>query len=104
MTGFLSPSFIFNLKSQLSLIQERPFQEFLNSENAWWPYVAKVLPTNAGKHIVTWLLQTAYLENLGQSTDLPKRDLTLIDTSFVPVNVGSRIEIGLNEFTDLDGR
>jgi hypothetical protein len=40
MPGFLSPSFIFNLKSQLSLIQEKPFQEFLNSENAWWPYVA----------------------------------------------------------------
>jgi hypothetical protein len=104
MTGFLSPSFIFNLKSQLSLIQEKPFQEFLNSENAWWPYVAKILPTNASKHIVTWLLQTAYLENLGQSTDLPKRDLVLVDTSFTPVNVGSRIEIGLNEFTDLDGR
>ena len=103
MAGFLSPAFQFEVRQQLSIIQERPFKAFLEGPNSWWQYVAKVIPTRGRKHVINWILQTAYLENLGQSTDLPKRDLTIVDTTFIPDNVGERIEISLNDFKDEDG-
>lgn len=103
MPGFYSPSFIYNLESQLTLIKESSYSAFLKSENCWYPSVTKMIPTKSGKHIVTWLLETAYLEALGLSTDLPRRELAIVETEFVPQNVGTSIEVGLNRFEDLGG-
>jgi hypothetical protein len=103
MAGFIDPSFTFNLEQRLQIIQERPYQALRDTGNLWWPYAAKVVPATGKKLISNWILQTAYIENLGQSTDLPTRELAIVDTTFTPENAGERIELDLNSFEDLDG-
>ena len=103
MTGFIDPPFTFSLEQRMQIIQERPYLALRDSGNLWWPMVAKVVPATGKKLISNWILQTAYIENLGQSTDLPTRELAIVDTTFTPENVGERLVLDLNSFEDLDG-
>lgn len=99
---FLSPTFVGNLRTQLRVIQERPYAAFLNSKNAWWQYVAKVMPTNTEKQVIMWLLQTAQLQDTGLSTDVVFRDLSILKAEFTPTNISAGLKLNLNQFTDTD--
>jgi hypothetical protein len=103
MPGFYNPSFQYRIDQSILKIKETAYANFLKSENCWYPAITRLIPTRSAKQFVTWVLETAYLESLGMSTDLPARELALVETSFVPGNVGGRYEISLNQFTDLDG-
>jgi hypothetical protein len=101
-TGILTPQFFFDIKSELEVIQENSYAEFLDSEANWWTYIAKLKPCSTSKLIVQWLLETAFLELLGTSTDIPARELSLATATFIPQNTGARIVLSMNDFTDTD--
>ena len=100
--GVLTPQFFFDVKSELDIIQENSYAEFLDSEANWWTYVTKLHPSSTSKLIVQWLLETAFLELLGTSTDIPARELSLATATFTPQNTGARIVLSMNDFTDTD--
>lgn len=99
---FLSPNFISNLRTQMRVIQERPYAAFLNSKNAWWPFVAKVMPSQTEKQVVMWLLQTAQLTDTGLSTDVAMKDLSILKAEFTPNNISTGLKLNLNQFKDTD--
>ena len=99
---FVSPNFVSNLRTQMRIIQEKPYKAFLESKHSWWQYVAKVMPTATEKQVVMWLLQTAQLESMGLSTDINLKGLTILETEFIPENIAAGLKLSLNKFKDTD--
>ncbi len=100
--GLFSPTFVYNLQSELRVLQETPYAEFQNSGNMWWPAVAKYHSTGAGKLILPWLLSTASLELTGQSSDVTFSDLTILESEYIPGYISKGLELRRALFEDTD--
>ena len=99
----LSPSFLFSLESNLRVAQVGAYDSLLNTKNRWVDKVARFLPTGAGKEIVSWLIESAGLDqSLDPSVEF--KGLSIQEMAFVPEFIKGAIEIQRSQLEDLDGR
>ncbi|MEQ8461750.1 MAG: hypothetical protein RLO52_34470 [Sandaracinaceae bacterium] len=55
--GALTPEFLFDLESNMSVISSREYQRLLNA--SWWNLIARRMDSGAKKERINWLLDTA---------------------------------------------
>ncbi len=100
--GALTPSFLFDLESNMRHIQESEYVRL--SENMYWSRFCKVLQSGVKKELVNWLLTTAKIEDLGRSGGkMVFEDLVAIYTTFESKNAGAGLRLKRQQFEDLDG-
>jgi len=97
----LTPSFLFDLESNLKKIAEDEYARF--SSNLWWSNVAKVRPSAGRREILTWLLSTAQISDQGLGGNIGFEDQMMLETEFVNKDAGNGFKLRRQQFEDLDG-
>jgi len=97
----LTPSFVFDLESRMRMIQENEYLRL--TSQLWWPACTKVLPTQSRREIVTWVLNTAQLEDQGQGGNIAFDNMTILETEYAPKTAGKGLKLRRQQFEDLDG-
>lgn len=98
--GALTPQFLFDLESNMRVITENEYARL--SQNLWWSRVAKLRPSSTRKEIVTWLLNTAMIENLGSGGHMVFEDLVTQYTEYVNEHAGIGLKMRKDQLTDTD--
>ena len=101
--GALTPSFLFDLESNMRKIVEDEYSRLAAKENLWWSKVAKVRPSSSKREIVTWLLSTAQIEGQGKGGNMSFEDMVALYTEFTSEDSGNGLKIRRQQFEDLDG-
>jgi hypothetical protein len=101
--GIFEPSFVADLESRLRWIEEQEFTRALASENQWWEPFAKVLPSEAAKELVFWILSTATIELQGKGGNIQFDDMTVLETDFTALDAGKGLRVRRQQFEDLQG-
>jgi len=102
--GQITPSFLFDLESNIRVISEREYERLLS--NLWWQRVARVMPSGAKKERVNWLLDTARIERPlashggGQAIF---EDIVMQTTEYENENAVGGLELKKEQLEDLDG-
>jgi phage major head subunit gpT-like protein len=86
----------------MSVVTENEYQRL--SQGVWWPTVTKVRPTGAGKEILSWLLSTAKIHDLGKGGNLIFEDLVSETTEIEPRFAGDGLKLTRAQFEDTDGQ
>jgi phage major head subunit gpT-like protein len=98
----LTPSFLFDFESNLSAIVEDEYKRF--SANMWWSKFMKERPSSSRVEIISWLLSTAQIEDLGKmGGNLPFEDLVSKYTTYEPKFSGAGLKLRRPQIEDLDG-
>lgn len=97
----LTPSFVFNLESKLRIIQENLYATLL--EDMWWDRAARLLSSDSGKEIISFVLSTAQLDKTGLDPSVTYRPMTVLNTEVIPKYISSAIELQRAQLEDLDG-
>lgn len=100
--GALTPSFVLGLEDRMNVIAEREYARF--TQNLWWQDVAKVRPSTGKKEIITWLLSTAQIRDLGRSGgNLAFDDLVATYTTVENKFAGTGLKLTKAQLEDTDG-
>ncbi len=99
--AFLNPTFVFSLEQNMRVLQENEAARL--TSNMWWNRVARVVPTQAGREVLSWVLNTAVLENTGVDPTPNYRDMQIMNTAFVPEYMSAALKLQRARFEDLDG-
>jgi phage major head subunit gpT-like protein len=86
----------------MSLVTENEYQRL--SQGVWWPTVTKVRQTGASKEILSWLLSTAKIHDLGKGGNLIFEDLVSETTEIEPRFAGDGLKLTRAQFEDTDGQ
>lgn len=98
----LTPQFLFDLQSRMQLATEDEYARL--SANLWWSRITKVLPSQSKKEIVSWLLNTAKIEDLEQTGGkVTFEDIVASYTQFEPKFAGTGLRLPKAELEDHDG-
>lgn len=98
----LTPSFLFDFESNLSAIVEDEYKRF--SANMWWSKFMKERPSSSRVEIISWLLSTAQIEDLGKmGGNLPFEDLVAKYTTYEPKFSGAGLKLRRPQVEDIDG-
>ena len=100
----LTPSFLFDLESNMRVISEREYERLL--KNLWWRNVAKVMDSKAKKERINWLLDTAKIERPNASHGGGQaifEDIVMNTTEFENQNAVGGLELKKEQIEDLDG-
>jgi phage major head subunit gpT-like protein len=96
------PSFLFDLESNMRVISAREFDR-LNSR-LWWRDVMKVAPNSgAKKERVSWLLDSARIQQTGKGGNLEFEDIVSQTTEVEHTNAAAGLKIKKEQFEDVDG-
>lgn len=97
----LDPSFLFDLESNMQVLQEDGYKGLLDS--LWWKQITRELPSQKKRERIIFQLATAQIRREGLGGN--KRFDELVAESFEldNENAGGGIRIKKNEFDDLDG-
>jgi phage major head subunit gpT-like protein len=98
----LTPTNLVTLETRMSMLTENEYQRL--SQGVWWPTVTKVRPTGAGKEILSWLLSTAKIHDLGKGGNLIFEDLVSETTEIEPRFSGDGLKLTRAQFEDTDGQ
>jgi phage major head subunit gpT-like protein len=98
----LTPTNLVTLETRMSVVTENEYQRL--SQGVWWPTVTKVRPTGAGKEILSWLLSTAKIHDLGKGGNLIFEDLVSETTEIEPRFAGDGLKLTRAQFEDTDGQ
>jgi phage major head subunit gpT-like protein len=98
----LTPTNLVTLETRMSLVTENEYQRL--SQGVWWPTVTKVRSTGAGKEILSWLLSTAKIHDLGKGGNLIFEDLVSQTTEIEPRFAGDGLKLTRAQFEDTDGQ
>lgn len=97
----LTPTFVMDLESRMRTIQENEYLRL--TSNLWYDRCTKIMTSGARREIVTWVLNTAQLEDLGQGGNMAFDDMMLLETEFTPKDAGKGLKLRRKQFEDLDG-
>lgn len=98
----ITPSFLFDLESNMRMIASREYDR-LNA-NLWWPRVMRTMPrSQSKKERVTWLLDTARIQQTGKGGNLEFEDIVSQTTEYEFINASAGLKIKKEEFEDHDG-
>lgn len=97
----LTPSFVFDLESRMRKIQENEYLEL--TRDLWWDKTMKVLPSGSRREIVTWVLNTAELEDQGKGGNIAFDNMVILETEFETREAGKGLKLRRKQFEDLDG-
>jgi hypothetical protein len=99
--GALTPTFLVNLETRMQVLTESEYQRM--RQNLWWQKVAKVRPSTGLKEIITWLLSTAQIRDLGKGGNQNYDDLVSIYTSYENKVAGTALKLSRYQLEDTDG-
>lgn len=99
--GALTPQFILNLESRMQVLTESEYSRM--SSNLWWRQVTKVRPSTGLKEIITWLLSTAQIRDMGKGGNISYDDLVARYTEFENKVAGAGLELSRFQLEDTDG-
>lgn len=97
----VTPQFVFDLESRMRKIQENEYLRL--TSKLWWDRVTKVMPSLSRREIVTWVLNTAQLEDQGQGGNIAYDNMVILETEFSPKTAGKGLKLRRQQFEDLDG-
>jgi len=98
----LTPEFLFDLQSRMQLVTEDEYARL--SSSLWWSRVAKIKQSQSKKEIVSWLLNTAKIEDLEQTGGkVTFEDIVSDYTEFAPKFAGTGLRLPKSELEDHDG-
>jgi len=97
----LTPTFVMDLESRMRVIQEN--EHLRLTKNLWWTMLAKVFKTEFKREIVTWVLNTAQLDDMGDGGNIAFDNMTMQDHEFRHGVAGKGLKIRRQQFEDLDG-
>jgi len=101
MSGAITPEFVFDLESNMRIVQAQEFQRL--SQEAYWQLIAKTMQSGAKKERISWLLDSgslnAYVEEGSMEFEEMVANTTEYESQFV--NMGLRVKRA--KFEDLDG-
>jgi phage major head subunit gpT-like protein len=97
----LTPQFVFDLESRMRVIQENEYLRL--SSKLWWDRCTKVLPSQSRREIITWILNTAQIEDQGDGGNIAYDTMMLQETEFSPRTAGKGLKLRRQQFEDLDG-
>lgn len=99
----VTPAFLFDLESRMRMITEDEYVRMAQSDILWWDEVTRLIPSGSRREIITWILNTAYLEEQGVGGNYEFEDMTVLDHSFENKSAGKGLELKKTQFDDLDG-
>jgi phage major head subunit gpT-like protein len=98
----LTPSFLYDLESNLRLITSREYERLTRS--LWWTKIAKRMPSGAKKERINWLLDTAKIERTSKGGgEVSFEDLAMQTTEFENLNAAAGLKLKKEQLEDLDG-
>jgi len=101
--AILTPSFTWDLESNMRLIAENAYNEILAKN--WWANVAKETPLRSKRERFTWFLDTADIDytgdRFGSTVEFEELATASTEISYQAATKGYRIN--RNQFEDLDG-
>lgn len=100
MSGALTPEFVFDLESNMRVIQAQEYQR-LNS-NAWWRRVAKEMASGAKKERISWLFDSASLQ-YDEEANMQFEELAANTTEYESKFASKGLRVSRAKFEDLDG-
>lgn len=98
--GALTPSFLFDLESNIRTIVNQDYNRLLS--NLWWTKIAKEVPSKSKKEHFAWLLDTAQIRRSGHGGNVQFDDLAAIETSVEALNASAGLRITKEKLDDLD--
>lgn len=98
----LTPTNLLRLEDEMSLVVENEYQRL--NQGVWWPTVAKVKKTEASKELLSWLLSTAKIHDLGKGGNILFEDLVSQTTEIEPKFAGDGFKLTRAKFEDTDAR
>lgn len=100
--GALTPQILLGLEDRMSIEIEREYARM--TQNLWWQDVARVRPSTGRKEVITWLLSTAMIRDLGKSAgNLAFDDLVSTYTEVENRFAGTGLELSKAQLEDTDG-
>lgn len=100
--GALTPQVLIGLEDRMSIEIEKEYARF--TQNLWWQDVARVRPSTGKKEIITWLLSTAQIRDLGRSGgNLSFDDLVATYTEIENKFAGTGLRLTKAQLEDTDG-
>lgn len=100
----LTPSFLFDLESNMRTISAREYERLV--KNLWWRAVARIMPSTAKKERINWLLDTAKIERPNASHGGGQaifEDVVMQTTEYQNQNAVAGLELKKEQIEDLDG-
>lgn len=100
--GALTPQVLVGLEDRMSVQIENEYARL--TQNLWWHDVAKTRPSTGKKEIITWLLSTAQIRDLGRSGgNLSFDDLVATYTEIENKFAGTGLRLTKAQLEDTDG-
>jgi phage major head subunit gpT-like protein len=98
----LTPSFLFDLESNMRLIGAREYERL--TSNLWWPKVAKRMPSGAKKERISWLLDTARIvRTIKGGGQVSFEDIVMKTVEYENENAAAGLKLKKEQLEDLDG-
>ncbi len=100
--GALTPTLLLGLEDRMNIEIEREYARL--TTNLWWQDVAKTRPSTGKKEVITWLLSTAQIRDLGSSAgNLSFDDLVATYTEVENKFAGAGLRLSKAQLEDTDG-
>lgn len=97
----ISPSYLMDLESRMRFIQETEYLEL--TSKLWWDKCTKIIPSGSKRELVSWIINSAQLEDQGLGGNMTFDDMSIVETEFKPKDAGKGLKLRKNTFEDLDG-
>lgn len=97
----VTPSFVMDLESRMRRITETDYLRL--AKDLVWDKFTKVVPSGSRREIITWILNTAHLEDQGFGGNIAFEDMVLLETEFTSKTAGKGLRLKRQQFEDLDG-
>lgn len=100
----VTPTFLFDFESRMSVITENEFARMLASENLWFREITKIRTTGKKREILAWLLSTARIYDAGKTGgDIKFDDMAATFQEYDVVNDSAGLRLTKNQLEDNDG-
>jgi hypothetical protein len=97
----ITPSFMFDLESNMRVITQNEYQRL--TTQLWWTQIAKQTTTTSKKERLIWLLDTARIERTGQGGNLEFEDIVSTTAEITVENAAAGLKLKKEAFEDVDG-
>lgn len=97
----LTPQFVMDLESRMRHIQETEYLQL--TKNLWWDKVCKIMTSGSRREIMTWVLNTAQLQDQGKGGNIAFDDMLVMETEYESKTAGKGLKLRRQQFEDLDG-
>lgn len=97
----VTPNFMFDLESRMRKIQENEYLRL--TSQLWYDKVTKIMPSVSRRELVTWVINSAQLEDQGDGGNITYDNMMFVETEFSPKTAGKGLKLRRQQFEDLDG-